>query len=130
MDEETRREIILEHYMQPLHKHKTDDASYEMVNTNNSSCIDNLDIYVQIKDNKITNIMNYAFDYCHNLRSVYLPCCNSIGDRAFRGCSTLCDVTLQSGCEFNSDSTTLRTFYECKMLDHIKYSTESEESST
>ena len=83
-----------------------------------------------IKDNKITNIMNYAFDNCHNLRSVYLPCCNSIGDRAFRGCSSLCDVTLQSGCEFNSDSTTLRTFYECKMLDHIKYSTESEESTT
>ena len=83
-----------------------------------------------IKDNKITNIMNYAFDNCHNLRSVYLPYCNSIGDRAFRGCSSLCDVTLQSGCEFNSDSTTLRTFYKCKMLDHIKYSTESEESST
>ena len=83
-----------------------------------------------IKDNKITNIMNYAFDNCDNLRSVYLPCCNSIGDSAFSGCSSLCDVTLQSGCEFNSDSTTLRTFYECKMLDHIKYSTESEESST
>ena len=30
MDEETRREIILEHYMQPLHKHKTEDTSYEM----------------------------------------------------------------------------------------------------
>ena len=74
--------------------------------------------------------MNYAFDNCHNLRSVYLPCCNSIGDSAFRGCSSLCDVTLQSGCEFNSDSTTQRTFYECKMLDHIKYGTESEESST
>lgn len=56
MDEETRREIILEHYMQPLHKHKTEDTSYEMVNTNNSSCIDNLDIYVQIKDNKINDI--------------------------------------------------------------------------
>ena len=56
MDEETRREIILEHYMQPLHKHKTEDTSYEMVNTNNSSCIDNLDIYVQIKDNIINDI--------------------------------------------------------------------------
>ena len=83
-----------------------------------------------IKDNKITNIMNWAFDNCHNLRSVYLPCCNSIGDSAFRGCSSLCDVTLQSGCEFNSDNTTLRTFYECNMLDRIKYGTESEESST
>ena len=56
MDEETRREIILENYMQPLNKHKTEDKSYEMVNTNNSSCIDNLDIYVQIKDGIIKDI--------------------------------------------------------------------------
>ena len=56
MDEELRREIIMEHYMQPEHRHRTDDKDYEKVNTNNESCIDNLDIYVKIKDNIIEDI--------------------------------------------------------------------------
>ncbi len=56
MDEELRREIIMEHYMQPEHRHRTDDKDYEKVNTNNESCIDNLDIYVKIKDGIIEDI--------------------------------------------------------------------------
>ena len=55
MDEETKREIIMEHYMHPLNRERKDD-SYQKVNTANSSCIDNLDIYVKIKDNKIIDI--------------------------------------------------------------------------
>ena len=56
MDEELRREIIMEHYMQPEHRHRTDDQDYEKVNTNNESCIDNLDIYVKIKEGIIEDI--------------------------------------------------------------------------
>ncbi len=56
MDEETRRAIILEHYMQPEQKHSTDDPSYSKVNTNNESCIDNLDIFVKVNDNRIEDI--------------------------------------------------------------------------
>ena len=44
MDEFTRREIIMEHYQNPKNKKEIKDETYKKVNTNNSSCIDNLDI--------------------------------------------------------------------------------------
>ena len=56
MDEELKREIMLENYMHPLNKETVQDASYIKVNTNNESCIDNLDIYLKIEDNKIKDI--------------------------------------------------------------------------
>ncbi len=57
MDEELRREIIMDNYTNPQNKKIPDDESlYEKINTNNSSCIDNLDIYVKIKDNIIEDI--------------------------------------------------------------------------
>lgn len=56
MDEFTRREIIMEHYQNPKNKKEIKDETYKKVNTNNSSCIDNLDIYVKIKDNIIEDI--------------------------------------------------------------------------
>lgn len=56
MDENIRREIIMDHYRDPKNKHRTEDKSYEFVNTNNSSCIDNLDIFVKIEKNKIVDI--------------------------------------------------------------------------
>lgn len=57
MDEETKREIIMEHYSNPKNRIRTNDSSYLKVNTSNSSCIDNLDIYLKIKDNKIADIV-------------------------------------------------------------------------
>ncbi len=56
MNEELRREIIMEHYMQPKNRHRPNEDTYQMVNTNNASCIDNLDIYVKIEDQKIKDI--------------------------------------------------------------------------
>lgn len=58
MDEETRREIIMSNYMQPVGKKDTpkDTSNYKMVNSKNDSCIDNLDIYVDIKDGVIKDI--------------------------------------------------------------------------
>lgn len=56
MDEEIRREVIMEHYKCPINKHRTDDNSYTVVNTNNASCIDNLDIFVKIDNGKIVDI--------------------------------------------------------------------------
>ncbi len=44
MDPNLRREILLDNYQNPEHKGLTDDISYIKVNTNNESCIDNLDI--------------------------------------------------------------------------------------
>jgi len=56
MDEELRREIIMEHYREPKNRHRTEDKTYEFVNTNNSSCIDNLDIFVKIENGKIIDM--------------------------------------------------------------------------
>jgi len=55
MNDELKREIIMEHYQNPLHRHVSDD-SYDKVNTNNESCIDNIDLYVKVKDNIIEDI--------------------------------------------------------------------------
>ena len=48
MDQETKREIIMENYMHPINRRRSDD-SYRKTNTANSSCIDNIDIYVKFK---------------------------------------------------------------------------------
>ena len=55
MNDEVKREIIMEHYQNPLHRHVSDD-SYIKVNTNNESCIDNIDIYVKLEDGIIQDI--------------------------------------------------------------------------
>ena len=44
MDRELRREIILDNYEHPFHKHDSDDT-YFKTRTNNESCIDDLNIY-------------------------------------------------------------------------------------
>jgi len=56
MDENIRREIIMEHYQNPRHKKDCQEPGYHKVNTNNASCIDNLDIYVKINQGKIEDI--------------------------------------------------------------------------
>ena len=56
MDEETKRAIIMEHYMHPLSKIDDVKEGYEVVNTSNASCIDNLNIYVDIKNDIIKDI--------------------------------------------------------------------------
>lgn len=63
MDENLRREIIMEHYKDPMNKHHTEDPSYQMVNTNNASCIDNLNIYVKI-ENKIIKDICFEGEAC------------------------------------------------------------------
>ncbi len=56
MDKELKREIILDNYNNPFNKKIPNDSSYIKVNTNNDSCIDNLDIYFKIKNHKIIDI--------------------------------------------------------------------------
>ena len=46
----------MEHYQNPLNRHEVNDNSYVKANTRNSSCIDNLDIYVKIENNIIKDI--------------------------------------------------------------------------
>lgn len=56
MDSELKREIILEHFQNPLNKELVEDDNYKKINTRNPNCIDNLDIYVLIEDNTIKDI--------------------------------------------------------------------------
>lgn len=56
MDPNIRREIILDHYQNPLNKGLIEDDSYEKENTHNESCIDNIDIMVKIEDGIIKDI--------------------------------------------------------------------------
>lgn len=56
MDNEFKREIILENFEHPFNKDGSDDLNYEKSNSNNESCIDNIDLYVDIKDNIIRDI--------------------------------------------------------------------------
>ncbi len=55
MDRELKREIIMEHYMHPKNRKRASD-DYEKVNTANSSCIDNIDIYIKFDNNVIKDI--------------------------------------------------------------------------
>ena len=56
MDNNLRREIILDNYQEPMNRGLIDDDSYLKVNTNSESCIDNLDYMMKIEDNKIIDI--------------------------------------------------------------------------
>ncbi len=52
MDQELKREIILDNYSNPFHK-ETKGSDYLYANANNISCIDNINLYLKIEDNKI-----------------------------------------------------------------------------
>lgn len=56
MDDEIKKEIILENYSNPSNYGKPIDKSYTKFNTNNDSCIDNLDFYIKIENNVIKDI--------------------------------------------------------------------------
>ena len=56
MDENLKKEIIMDHYLNPKNKCTTEDLRYIKVNTNNESCVDNLDFYILFNDEKIEDI--------------------------------------------------------------------------
>ncbi len=56
MDSETKKEIIMEHYMHPLNRDTIEDSNYIKVNTNSETCIDNIDVYVLIKNDILEDI--------------------------------------------------------------------------
>ena len=56
MDALSRRNIMLENYQNPYHRGLVQEEDYLLFNTNNESCIDNLDIQYQIKDGVISDI--------------------------------------------------------------------------
>lgn len=57
MNDELRKDIIMENYLHPYNKEVPNNVSdYIKVNSNNESCIDNIDIYIKIVDDVIKDI--------------------------------------------------------------------------
>ena len=57
MDNNLKRSIILDNYQNPINRIRHDnDNNYTKLNTRNVSCIDNLDLYIKIKGDKIEDI--------------------------------------------------------------------------
>lgn len=56
MDSDLKRTIILENYQNPTNKGLIDDNSYEFVNMNNESCIDEINLMIKIENDKIVDI--------------------------------------------------------------------------
>lgn len=56
MDENLRREIILDNYQEPMNRGLITDDSYLKVNTNSESCIDNLDFMMKIEAGIVKDI--------------------------------------------------------------------------
>lgn len=56
MDNNLRREIILDNYQDPMNRGLIEDDNYLKVNTNSESCIDNLDFMMKIEDGVVKDI--------------------------------------------------------------------------
>ena len=56
MDDNLKREIILDNYKEPFNKETVDDDSYYKINSNSESCIDNLDFFLKINNGIIEDI--------------------------------------------------------------------------
>ena len=55
MDANLKRDIILDNYQNPFNKEKVEDKSYISVNSNNESCIDDINLYIKIDNDKVSD---------------------------------------------------------------------------
>ena len=55
MDPKLKRDIILDHYQNPVNRGLTDEEGYIRVNTRNSSCVDNIDMMVKIENGVVVD---------------------------------------------------------------------------
>lgn len=56
MDRDLKRSIILDNYQNANKKYISNGDNYNKINTRNVSCIDNLDIYIDMENNIIKDI--------------------------------------------------------------------------
>lgn len=56
MDQNLKREIILDNYQNPQNKGLTNDSSYKLVDMNNDSCIDEVKVEAKIENGIIKDI--------------------------------------------------------------------------
>ena len=55
MDNNLKREIIIDNYENPYHKKNVDNEDFIKANTHNESCIDNIDLYVKVENGVIVD---------------------------------------------------------------------------
>ena len=79
MDQELKRQIIMEHYTHPKNRQKTIDKDYIKVNTANESCIDNLDIFIKINNDIIEDILFEGEACAISISSTSIMITNLIG---------------------------------------------------
>ncbi len=53
MDSNFKREIIVDNASNPFHKEAKEEINFIKANTHNESCIDNIDLYVKVEDDKV-----------------------------------------------------------------------------
>lgn len=63
MDVETKREILFDNYTNPYNKVDSELEGYLKVNSNNESCIDNINIYMKLED-KIIKDIKFSGEAC------------------------------------------------------------------
>ena len=79
MDQELKRQIIMEHYTHPKNRQKTIDKDYIKVNTANESCIDNIDIFIKINNDIIEDILFEGEACAISISSTSIMITNLIG---------------------------------------------------
>ena len=63
MERELKREVILDNYNSPFHKALKNENGYKKANTNNESCIDNIDIELKIEEGIVVDA-NFDGEAC------------------------------------------------------------------
>jgi len=56
LDPETKKEIIMEHYLHPLNRKVMDDSRYVKVKSKSPTCIDDIDLYILFDNGKIVDV--------------------------------------------------------------------------
>lgn len=56
MNEDIKRTIILENYQNPKNRGLINDNSYDSINTNSDSCIDQIDLQIKVENNIVKDI--------------------------------------------------------------------------
>ena len=83
MDDNIRREILLDHYQNPKNKEVVEDERYIKVNSNNESCIDNIDLYILIEEGIIKDIKFQGEACAISTSSTSIMITNLIGKTVF-----------------------------------------------
>ena len=80
MDREMKRSIILDNYQNPYHRtrHEKDD-NYLKLNSRNVSCIDNIDVYIKMNQDKIEDISFEGEACVISISSTYIMASTLVG---------------------------------------------------